>query len=190
MVARLSSLVFLGEKLCRDETWLNVSVNYTIDAFNAARNLRNWPAIARFLVHWFLPSMQKVRHHKKVAAAIVQKEITMRDLIREGKLPEETPPRKHEDALDWFRDVASGRPFNETVAQIGLSVAAIHTTSNMLTNVMYDLTAHPEFIQPLRAEIKAVVEEDGVLKKSSLTKMKLMDSVMKESQRTTPMSLG
>ncbi|KAE8158738.1 cytochrome P450 [Aspergillus tamarii] len=190
MVARLSSLVFLGEKICRNESWLNVSVNYTIDAFNAARELRDWPAIARPFIHWFMPSMQKLRHHRKVAAEIVQQEIIKRDMIREGKLPEENPPRAHADALDWFREVAAGRPYDETVSQIGLSVAAIHTTSNLLTNVMYDLTAHPEYIQPLREEIKAVVEQDGILKKTSLTKMKLMDSVMKESQRTNPVSIA
>ncbi|KAF7594216.1 hypothetical protein BBP40_009920 [Aspergillus hancockii] len=188
IMARLSSLVFIGQKVCRDEAWVNISVNYTIDAFNAARNLRHWPAIVRPLIHWFLPSIQKIRHHKKVAAAIVQKEINMRNMIREGKLPE-SPPRTHTDALDWFREVAAGRHYNETVSQIGLSVAAIHTTSNMITNVMYDLTAYPEYIQPLRDEIKAIVEEDGVLKKTSLIKMKLMDSVMKESQRTNPVSL-
>ncbi|RAQ67749.1 cytochrome P450 monooxygenase [Aspergillus flavus] len=190
MVARLSSLVFLGEKICRNETWLDVSVNYTIDAFNAARELRDLPAVARPFIHWFMSSMQKLRHHRKVAAEIVQQEIIKRDMIREGKLPEENPPRTHADALDWFREVAAGRPCDETVSQIGLSVAAIHTTSNMLTNVMYDLTAHPEYIQPLRDEIKAIVEQDGILKKTSLTKMKLMDSVMKESQRTNPVSIA
>ncbi|KAE8392134.1 cytochrome P450 [Aspergillus alliaceus] len=189
MVARLSSLVFLGERVCRNETWLNVSVNYTIDAFKAARDLRDWPAITRPLVHWFMPSMQKVRHHQKVAAEIVEQEINRRDMIRDGKLLEK-PPRTHTDALDWFREVAAGRPFNEAIAQIGLSVAAIHTTSNMLTNVMYDLTAHPEYFQPLRDEIKAVVEQDGILKKTSLTKMKLLDSVLKESQRTNPVTFA
>ncbi|KAE8353591.1 cytochrome P450 [Aspergillus coremiiformis] len=189
MVARVSSLVFLGENICRDETWLNVSVNYAIDAFHAARNLREWPAIIRPLVHWFMPSLQKLRYHKRVAAEIVQQEINKRSRIAEGKLPEKNPPRTHADFLDCCREVAAGRPFNEAVAQIGLSVAAIHTTSSMLTNVMYDLTAYPEYIQPLRDEIKAIVEEDGVLKKSSLTKMKLMDSIMKEAQRINPLSL-
>ncbi|KAB8255566.1 cytochrome P450 [Aspergillus pseudonomiae] len=190
IVARVSSLVFMGEKICRNEAWLNVSVNYTIDAFNAARELRDWPAVSRPFIHWLLPSMQKLRHHKRVAAEIVQQEINRRDMIREGTLPEDKPPRTHTDALDWFREVAAGRPYDETVTQIALSVAAIHTTSNMLTNVMYDLTAHPEYIQPLRDEIKAIVEEDGILKKPSLSKMKLMDSVMKESQRINPISIA
>lgn len=71
-----------------------------------------------------------------------------------------------------------------------MALAAIHTTSNLLTNVIYDLAAYPEYIQPLRDEICAVAAEDGVLKKTSLLKLKLMDSVMKESQRTNPLSLS
>ncbi|RHZ56963.1 hypothetical protein CDV55_102522 [Aspergillus turcosus] len=190
IVARLSSLVFLGEKICRDKEWLNVSVNYTIDAFVGVRDLRQWPTVTRPLVHWFLPSTRRLRKHIRVAKKIVQNEIEKRELIRQGKLPEEDPPRSHADALDWFREVAAGRPFDETRSQIGLSLAAIHTTSNLLTNVMYDLIAYQEYIQPLRDEIIAVVEEDGCLKKTSLTKLKLMDSFMKESQRMNPVSIA
>ncbi|KAF9888074.1 hypothetical protein FE257_009339 [Aspergillus nanangensis] len=190
IVARLSSLVFLGEKICRNQEWLNVSVNYTIDAFVTARDLRLWPSITHRIVHWFLPSAKRLRKHTTVATGIIQAEIRKRDLIRQGKLPEEDPPRTHADALDWFREVARGRPYDETTIQIGLSLAAIHTTSNLITNVMYDLTAYPQYIQPLRDEIKAIVAEDGMLKKTSLTKMKMMDSVMKESQRVNAASIA
>ncbi|KAF7182960.1 hypothetical protein CNMCM7691_002704 [Aspergillus felis] len=189
IVARLSSLVFMGEKICRDKEWLHVSVNYTIDAFVAARDLRQWPSITQPLVHWFLPSTRRLRKHIDVAKKIVQKEIQKRELIRQGKLPEEDPPRP-DDAIDWFREVAAGRPYDMAVSQVGLSLAAIHTTSNLLTNVMYDLIAYQEYIQPLRDEIIAVVEEDGCLKKTSLTKLKLMDSVMKETQRMNPVSIA
>ncbi|GKZ68719.1 hypothetical protein AnigIFM50267_003461 [Aspergillus niger] len=186
IVARLSSLVFLGEKICRDKQWLDVSVNYTIHAFVAARDLRLYPTVLRPFVHWFLSSTRRTRQDIRVASAIINREVEKRKLIREGKLPEEDPPRTHADTLDWFEEVAAGRPLDLAVAQVGLSLAAIHTTSNLLTNIMYDLTAYPEHIQPLRDEIKAIISEDGGLKKTSLTKMKMMDSVLKESQRMHP----
>ncbi|PWY78246.1 cytochrome P450 [Aspergillus heteromorphus CBS 117.55] len=185
MIARLSSLVFLGEKLCRDKQWLDVSVNYTIHAFFAARDLRLYPSILRPLVHWFLPSTRRAREDMRIAAGIVDHEMEQRKLIREGKISEK-PPRTQEDTMDWVRQVACGRPIDATRVQVGFSMAAIHTTSNLLTNIMYDLTAYPEHIQPLRDEIAAVIHEDGVLKKSSLTKMKLLDSVLKEAQRMHP----
>lgn len=192
MVARLSTLVFMGEKICRDEDWINVSVNYTIDAFTGARELRLWPSVLRPFVHWFLPSMQKLRKHLVIARSIVNREIEKRQMIRDGKLPPEDPPRTHPDALDWFEELSEmyHLSFDGSRGQVGLSMAAIHTTSNLLTNIMYDLAAHPDLIQPLRAEICTVAAEDGVLKKTSLLKLKLMDSVMKESQRTHPVSMS
>lgn len=113
-------------------------------------------------------------------------------MIRDGKLPAEDPPRTHADALDWFEELSAAynQPFDRSRGQVGLSMAAIHTTSNLLTNIIYDLAAHPEYIQPLRDEICAVLDEDGDLKKTSLLKLKLLDSVMKESQRTHPVSMS
>lgn len=192
MVARISTLIFMGQNACRNEDWIHVAVNYTIDAFNGFRELRLWPSILRPIVHHFLPSMQKLRHHLSVGRSIVQQEIEKRHLIRDGKMAPEEPPRTHTDALDWFEELSNAynEPFDMTRGQIGLSLAAIHTTSNLLTNIMYDLAAYPEYIQPLRDEIAAVLAEDGTLKKTSLLKLKLMDSVMKESQRTHPVSLS
>ncbi|OQD60165.1 hypothetical protein PENPOL_c027G03353 [Penicillium polonicum] len=191
MVARLSSSIFVGETISHDDEWIDVSVNYAIDAFMAMRDLREWPSILHPIVHWFLPSTQKLRTHLEMARSIISREIERRALIRAGKLPADNPPRGP-DALDWYRETAEARnnlTFDQSCAQVGLALAAIHTTSNLLTNVVYDLAAYPEYIQPLRDEIRAVAVEDGVLKKTSLLKLKLMDSVMKESQRTNPLSL-
>jgi cytochrome P450 len=192
MVARISSLIFLGEEISHNDEWVNVSVNYVIDAFEAMRELRGWPSVLRPLVHWFMPTTQKLRKHLESARSIIANELERRDLIRAGKLPEDDPPRIR-DALDWFKETAEANNFtnfNISRAQVGLSLAAIHTTSNLLTNIMYDLAAYPEYIQPLRDEICAVAAEDGVLKKTSLLKLKLMDSVMKESQRMHPLGLS
>lgn len=192
MVARISSLIFLGEEISHNDEWVNVSVNYVIDAFEAMRELRGWPSVLRPLVHWFMPTTQKLRKHMESARLIIANELERRDLIRAGKLPEDDPPRIR-DALDWFKETAEANNvtnFNISRAQVGLSLAAIHTTSNLLTNIMYDLAAYPEYIQPLRDEICAVAAEDGVLKKTSLLKLKLMDSVMKESQRMHPLGLS
>ncbi|KAE8144230.1 cytochrome P450 [Aspergillus avenaceus] len=190
IVAGVSSSIFMGDKSCLDERWLDVSVNYTTDAFFAARSLRQWPAIARPFVHWVLPSTRKIRRHVAAATQIVQEELKRRDMVRKGKLIDENPQKTHEDFLDWIDEFAAGRSLNTPMSQLSLAVASIHTTSNILTNIMYDLMAYPEHIQPLRDEIKAVVEEDGILKKTSLNKMKLMDSVMKESQRMHPVAIG
>lgn len=92
-------------------------------------------------------------------------------------------PTKSTDAIGWFEDVAAGRPFDFAHAQLLLSVVAIHTTSLTLMTLLYDLAANPHYIGLLREEIIETLREDGGWKKTSLYKMKLLDSCMKESQR-------
>lgn len=64
-----------------------------------------------------------------------------------------------------------------------------------LSQVVFDLAARPKYIKGLREEIKEVLAEDGYdidgegftkLKKSSYTKLRKLDSFLKESQRLSP----
>ncbi|GKT94041.1 cytochrome P450 [Colletotrichum tofieldiae] len=54
---------------------------------------------------------------------------------------------------------------------------------------MLDLASHPELFQPLRQELVRVLGAEG-LKKTALYNLKLMDSVIKESQRMKPVLLS
>lgn len=56
-------------------------------------------------------------------------------------------------------------------------------------HLMYDCIEH-DLIQPLRDEVVQAYTEDGGWKKTTLYKLKLMDSVMKESQRLNAASDG
>lgn len=67
------------------------------------------------------------------------------------------------------------------------------------TQAIFDLAARPEYIQPLRDEIQQVIDQDGQdfdgegflkLKKTSMTKLRKMDSFLKESQRLSPPGVG
>ncbi|OJJ30411.1 hypothetical protein ASPWEDRAFT_177067 [Aspergillus wentii DTO 134E9] len=48
-------VVLLGEEVCRNKKWLNVSVNYAIDTFMAIRELRMWPSVLRPLATGLFP---------------------------------------------------------------------------------------------------------------------------------------
>lgn len=72
--------------------------------------------------------------------------------------------------------------------RIGLSLVAIHTTSDLLQEVMIRIAQRPELFQVLRNEIVEVLGRDG-LKKTALYNLKTMDSVLKESQRLKTNSL-
>lgn len=69
-----------------------------------------------------------------------------------------------------------------------LSLVAIHTTSDLLQEAMIRIAQHPGLFKVLRDEIVEVLGKDG-LKKTALYNLKIMDSVLKESQRLKTNSL-
>lgn len=73
--------------------------------------------------------------------------------------------------------------------RIALSLFAIHTTSDLMSEIMTQLARHPEVVKPLREEVIEVLRRDG-LKKTALYNLKLMDSVIKECQRIKPVTIG
>lgn len=104
-----------------------------------------------------------------------------RALVATGEAPE------YVDAIEWFKQIANGRRYNPVNVQLTLSFVAIHTTADTITQVMFDLAQNPEYIKPLREEVIAVLGNHG-WKKTSLYSMKLLDSVLKESQRLRPIN--
>ncbi|KAK0625689.1 Cytochrome P450 monooxygenase trt6 [Lasiodiplodia hormozganensis] len=182
LTARVSSRAFLGAPLCRDPTWLSISVKYTIDSFFAVRALRVVPPVLRPIAHRFLPEMRVVRDEVKAAKQVVGAEVELRRRARfEAEMRGEEV--KSDDAIAWFDEVAGEREYDIVREQMMLSVAAIHTTSVTLIALLYDLAENPEWIERVREEVVAVLREDGGWRKNTLYKMKLLDSCMKESQR-------
>ena len=93
------------------------------------------------------------------------------------------PALEFNDALEWAENEADSK------FQLMISMAAIHTTTDLLEQVMLDLAQHPEILQPLREEIIQSLHNSG-WKKTSLNNMELLDSVIKESQRMKPAAIS
>lgn len=94
---------------------------------------------------------------------------------------------KPTDALQWVRDtLPDGKKDNiyyAAVQSLLTGAASIHTTSQMITNVLFDLIAHPEYIELLREEIsRALQDSDGKWNQDVFHSLKKMDSFVKESQ--------
>ncbi|KAK3377458.1 putative cytochrome P450 monooxygenase [Podospora didyma] len=184
LVARISSRVFLGKELCRNEAWLRITRNYTMDGFRASQELRMWPGPLRLIVHWFLPSCHKVRAYRQEAHRVIEPVLEARHRLKQAG----TKGEVFNDALEWFEQTSAGRRYDPVGAQLFISVAAIHTTTDLLCQVLIDLVTHPNIIPPLREEISGALREHG-WKKTALHNMKLLDSVIKETQRVKPIGV-
>lgn len=82
-----------------------------------------------------------------------------------------------------------GRAYEPELAQVSISVAAIHTTSDLLSKMICVLATHPEILASLRAEVAEVLGREG-WKKTSLYGLKMMDSCIRETQRLMPIGIG
>ncbi len=58
-----------------------------------------------------------------------------------------------------------------------------------MTQVLYRLLAHPEYIEPLRQEVDAVISEEGWTK-DGIDKMHKVDSFVRETQRLDGIIVG
>lgn len=181
-VARVSSRVFLGDQLCRDPELLRITTSYTHALTMTVGKLNAWPALLRPIVQRFLPHTNELQQAVKDARKLIGGLIKERESLRtKGETPE------YSDVLEWLPQIAKGRKYDPALVQLALSFVAIHTTADVVGQLLFDLLEHPEYIQPLRDEIISVLKEGG-WKKNSLYNMKLLDSVLKESLRIRPIN--
>ncbi|EKG20098.1 Cytochrome P450 [Macrophomina phaseolina MS6] len=183
IVAQVSARVFVGEPLCRDPRWLQLSKDYTLLAFKASRAIKQWKPWMRPFVHRFLPELRELY---RVRAEAIQ---FMTPVSQERQNLE----IKRDDFTEWMKQKSSpgfAKDYvDQAYTQVQLAMAAIHTSTMSATHMVYDLVEHPEHVDMLREEIKSAVVETGGYQKDTMAKMKKLDSFMKESQRYNPPGL-
>ncbi|KAF6792039.1 cytochrome p450 [Colletotrichum sojae] len=184
IVARVSSVVFLGPELSQDPEWLRITVNYTKEATEAARHLRRWPSFTYKVIHWFLPACQRVRSMVNEAREIIRPILEQR-----RKQKAAGGGVKFNDSLEWYENIAEkmGVTYDPAPQQLGLAVSAILTSNDLMSQCVLDLCRNPELVEPLRQEIRSVLGDEGWTS-TSLYNMKLLDSVLKETLRMKPVS--
>lgn len=188
ITSQVSSLIFLGPELCRNPKWLDITVSYTAKATGAARVLRQYPRFMHKVVHWFLRDCRDLRRMvneaRQTVAPILQKR-------REQKKAPNPAGAQFNDSLQWYEDLASKRgiSYDAATQQIGLSIGAILTSTDLVSQAMMDLSRNPESVEPLKHEIRRVVG-DGDFNPTTLHSLKLLDSALKETLRIKPVAVG
>lgn len=189
LVARMSARVFMGEPACRDSTWLRLTLNFSIDLFLAGFTLRMFPPWLHFLVKPLIPARWRVMKQIDIGTQVVRKY-----MLRREKAANAGDTVSEETLFQWMVDHAVGKEgsLGEMAArQCILTLASIHTTATTAANVLFDIIAHPEWIDVLRDEIEDTINTHGKLGenmpiKSWLQHLEKMDSLILESQRFNP----
>lgn len=184
VIARLSGRAFVGPELARSEEWMDTSTNFAIHAFIAVIKLQFFPPWLRPVAQYLVSELRQIQRDLAGGQAMLKPIINQR--IQDDELD---PTReKPDDFLQWLLDALPREEKSDyyihTQLQLVLGAAAIHQTANLVTDCIYDLATHQYFQKELREEAYEVLElDDGWIRKQSMSKLKKMDSFIKESQR-------
>ncbi|KAI1356558.1 putative cytochrome P450 [Xylaria sp. FL0043] len=182
IVARVSSRMFGGTTLSENKEWIKASIDFAVDGFIGAQAIKRYPHALRPLMQYTIPALKKISAHYRAAERAAIPILQQRE--RSGK--------KALDLLSWMAEQAEGSEKDHAfIAGILLKVsfAAIHTSAAAPSQLIFDLCARPEYIEPLRRELESVLLPDGTIDKNGFNKLVKMDSIMKESQRFNPLLL-
>lgn len=129
-----------------------------------------------------------MRQQLAQARALINVVIDQRRAVKQEAAAKGEEVPAYNDAIDWAEMECKGQAYDAAVFQLALSFAAIHTTTDLLAQTMLFLANEPNLITPLREEIVQILKAEG-WRKTALYNMKLMDSALKETQRTKPNSM-
>ncbi|KAI0371432.1 cytochrome P450 [Pilatotrama ljubarskyi] len=186
VIARASNRVIVGLPKCRDPEYLKVAVNFTNDVFITSFFINLFPDFLKPIIGRMTTMVSK---NKRILMPMVVPMLQERQAMYE-KYGDDWA-EKPRDLLQWLLDEGreKGTPFDHIVEKVLLvNFGAIHTSSGTFTHALYNLAAWPEYIQPLREEVESIVAEEGWTK-TSLGKMRKVDSFLKESMRLADGSL-
>jgi cytochrome P450 len=143
------------------------------------------PRVLKPLIPWFSEDSKVVLQNFRDASKIIQPIIEKRRKLKDEALKKGKAVPSFNDAIEWGQMESAGVSYDPTVLQLILSFAAIHTTSDLLTQALSRLANDPQSVALLREEIIRVPRADG-LTKNALANLKLMDSALKETLRVKP----
>lgn len=187
MVHRGVATQFVAE-LAEDEAYLATAVAYSENGFQHNFMLRVFPDLVKPLVALVLPTSwgvnRALRDAKKMVIPII------RERRRREKAGEEY--ERPDDFLQHLMDGGVEIEDDEETTVQRLMVTYLGSgpsTIIAVAQVLFDLCAHPEWVEVLRAEAVEVLRREGGYTKSALAGMRKMDSFMRESQRLSPPTL-
>ena len=143
------------------------------------------------LLSWLLPSTWRGHRYIRTAKKLLVPEI----IRRRATIGAEQSPKDSNNLLSWMMEIASPQESDAASLahlEVVMSLASIHTSQMNAVHVLYDLVAQPGYLIPIREEIQKVVNEDGqwmTWQKASFSKLRKLDSFMRESQRFNPPTL-
>jgi len=184
----MSGRAFVGLPLSRDPMWVEATTNYTQDVSRAWLYLRSLPRFLKPFLAPFSPEVKSLQRHKQINVEKLAPLLA----TKQGKIENKYNGQPGGEMLDWLISHYNKPPTSHQLArdQLLITFASIYNLSNALSYIIFDLAGYPEYIDDLRAELREVVGDHGIIDKHTLPKLRKFDSFVRESQRLSPPSIG
>lgn len=157
--------------------------------YTTAIFLKHIPSFLVPAIYNFIPAYRKLW---KIRARAIE---LIKPVVQARREAMEKPDfdRRDDNMLQWMLNERVKKQLHDkdyemlALLQLELAMAAIHTSSLALGNMLYDLVAWPKYIEILRQEVKEqLAQNNGSLRGLFVKRLPKLDSFMKESLRRTP----
>ncbi|GJE97803.1 cytochrome P450 [Phanerochaete sordida] len=179
IVTRAANRVFVGQPICRDGGYVHMMLHVAEDVTKAVALLTIMPAFLKGLIARKATVIDtRIQQCLDYLRPAIDDRMAM--MARFGKEWD-----KPNDLLQWTIDEVTARNWTpDNIARIILFInfGAIETTSHAIIHALYDIAVRPEVAAALREEAEIAVAEAGWTK-AAMTKMRKLDSFLRESQR-------
>jgi cytochrome P450 len=180
----LTARVMMSPSAAHDETWVTLTTDYVLSSVAYARQLKRYPEFLRPLVYRFLPGYTAVQCQLNEGRGMIWRTIREQDENEAKGIPPEEPTTVIYAMTRQQEDKTPRAIESHLREQLNLAVGGIHTTSSVLTQTLFELAAHPEYIPQLRMEALAAAEKcNGHFDKGVLWDMHKLDSFIRETHR-------
>lgn len=188
-VSRAITLAAVGQPICDDPGLVELLFAHTKLVFTVMFVMRLVPATLQPMLVWILPHKWRLRSSlKRLESYIVP-------LVQASKVAKSSGTAPTPSTLvDWMvteaRSDLEEDPLVLTQLLAALGAGGTYSSANFIVSVIFDLTAHPHFLEEIREEIRQKHEEiNGRWDYASLNSLPKLDSAFKETIRLTPGSL-
>ncbi|CAN9389867.1 unnamed protein product [Alternaria alternata] len=152
IIAKVSAHLFIGGDVANDQGYLECTKNFTVHLASSRDE-------------------EKLRGYVK--RVMEEREAKIKD-------PDWVPP---DDMMQWLLDRADRQKDTLedcTAAQVLLILGTINASMQTLIAILHTLAVTPEYVEPLREEIRNTLNSDGSIPVSAMKEFGKMDSYFKE----------
>ncbi|KAH7086118.1 ent-kaurene oxidase [Paraphoma chrysanthemicola] len=179
IIAKISAHLFIGSGVANEAGYLDCTKNFTVHLGEATKAIKGTRVWLRPLLAPRLPEVKRLLETRRSLRTYVQHVIDEREAKRED--PNWVPP---EDMMQWLLNRADRHEDSTledcTAAQVLLILGTINASMLTLIAILHTLAVTPEYLEPLREEIRNTLNSDGSIPISAMKEFGKLDSYFKE----------